>query len=261
MTVIRYILRRLGRDRSKRDCVLYRGMVLPPQPMRKCTVEFKDDAYFLDSASRDVEKLILRAGLTERSRVLDIGCGPGRLLIGVLHRLGKVASYQGIDVDVSAINWCRQHLQPRFAGAAFSHLDLYNERYNPAGTVHISDSFRFPVADASVDVIHLYSVFTHMIEEEIDVYLREFKRVLAPGGQVFATAYLEQDVDDDFAIDPEGYRGETDGALHRVRFRTDYFNQLVEHHGLTIQKYDYAAEWDGQTGLYLAHKQGGRLAA
>jgi ubiquinone/menaquinone biosynthesis C-methylase UbiE len=53
---------------------------------------------------------------------------------------------------------------------------------------------RLPISDKSVDRIILWSVFTHMFRADISHYLKEFSRVLRPGGFVFATCFI---VDDD----------------------------------------------------------------
>jgi ubiquinone/menaquinone biosynthesis C-methylase UbiE len=50
--------------------------------------------------------------------------------------------------------------------------------------------FALPVDDHSVDRIFAASVFTHLFEPEVAHYLREFARVLKPGGKIYASFFL-----------------------------------------------------------------------
>lgn len=39
-----------------------------------------------------------------QTRVLEIGCGPGRLPLGILAEQGTIGSYDGVDIDVASID-------------------------------------------------------------------------------------------------------------------------------------------------------------
>ncbi len=125
------------------------------------------------------------AGLRPDERVLDAGCGIGRIarpLVGYLDG----GSYAGFDVNAPAIGWCQARYPDHFA---FTLVDLYNARYHPTGTQR-AGTFRFPYADDSFDVALMASVLTHLLEEEADHYLAEARRVLRPGGRLLATFFL-----------------------------------------------------------------------
>ncbi len=231
-------------------CVRHGALRLPPAALRRCTTEFKDDEYFVESAVAEARKLVEHCGLTTASRVLDVGCGPGRLPVGILGRLGSIGTYQGIDVDEQAIAWCRRWIEPEHDDFRFTHLDIHNDRYNPTGAVRLDDRFRFDFDDGCFDVIYLYSVFTHMTVRDITIYLAEFRRLLAPGGRVFLTAYLEDDVPD-VGINPADYREASNSPLHRVRLNRAFFESLLATHGLAMVRFDHACEHDGQSGVYL----------
>ncbi|MHC4217250.1 MAG: class I SAM-dependent methyltransferase [Planctomycetota bacterium] len=235
---------------DSRVCVPYAGHNLPPASLRRCTREFKDDRYFLESARREAVKLISHCGLSPADRVLDLGCGAGRLPLGILDVVGTVQSYEGIDVDTHAIEWCRHWIAADHPAFRFTHLDIHNDRYNPDGGIRLNDRFRFDFPDGHFDVIYLYSVITHMTAADTRAYMREMRRLLAPNGAIFLTAYLERDVPD-VSINPTGYRQQSVKPLHRVRLGRDFFDGLLADNGLAIDRLDEHGEHDGQTGVYL----------
>ena len=233
-------------------CVPYAGLNLPPASLRRCTREFKDDRFYLDSARHEAVRLIKHCGLSPQDRVLDIGCGAGRLPLGILDVVGTVRGYEGIDVDRYAIEWCRHWIAEDCPAFRFTHLDIHNDRYNPAGRIRLDGRFRFDFPDGHFDVIYLYSVFTHMKAADTRVYLRELRRLLAPKGAIFLTAYLERDVPD-VCINPAGYRQPSNKPLHRVRLNRDFFAGMLAENGLAVRRFDEHGEYDGQSGVYLVH--------
>jgi SAM-dependent methyltransferase len=233
-------------------CVPYAGLNLPPASLRRCTSEFRNDRYYLDSARHEAVRLIKHCGLSPQDRVLDLGCGAGRLALGILDVVGAIRGYEGIDVDRYAIEWCRHWIEEDHPAFRFTRLDVHNDRYNPAGRIRLNARFRFDFPDRHFDVIYLYSVFTHMKPADTRVYLREMRRVLAPKGSVFLTAYLEPDVPD-VSINPAGYRQASNKPLHRVRLSRDFFAGMLAENGLAIRHFEEHGEFDGQSGVYLVH--------
>jgi ubiquinone/menaquinone biosynthesis C-methylase UbiE len=239
------------------DKVTYHGVTLPAPNLRACGPHFNDDAYYLASAEREARKLVDRLGMTGQSRVLDIGCGVGRLPIGILQTAAPLQSYTGIDVKLKSIRWCKRNLErldPRFR---FLHIDVKNDRYNPSGGA-LAEDFHLPIGPNSVDIIYLYSVFSHMTTRDIEIYLREFSRVLSDRGRVYLTTFLEQDVPD-ISVNPDQYRAEWAGPLHCVRFNQDYFVSLLEQSGLQLDAFDYADEDAGQSSVYASKRAKVRL--
>jgi SAM-dependent methyltransferase len=230
--------------------VRHAGCLLPPRGIRAGGEEFKDDAYYLKSARLEAARLVQKCGLTKASRVLDVGCGAGRLAVGILAELGGVASYTGIDVIRTTVDWCQQELQPTHPGLRFIHLDVANERYNPSGAV-IEAQTRLPVEDGSADVVNLYSVFSHMTYGDVVNYLHELRRVMAPTGRLFLTAFIESDVPN-YAINPPGYREQWSGALHAVRFERGFFEDMLSEARLNLVELVHARETNGQSALYIA---------
>jgi SAM-dependent methyltransferase len=230
--------------------VRYGDLRLPPRSLRPGGAHFQGDREFVESGRQDARKLRAAFGLDRSSALLDIGCGVGRFAIGLLAELGEVDDYTGLDVDASSIKWCRRHLEAHHAGLRFVHVDVENARYNKRGRP-LDEAFRLPFEAERFDVIHLYSVFSHMESAEVRRYLEEFRRLLKPDGGVFLTAFLEPGVEE-MEVNPPGYGPlEWKGALHCVRFSIDHFTRLVEDAGMTVARNDHGVEKDAQSAVYL----------
>lgn len=130
-------------------------------------------------------------GLTPSSRMLDLGCGIGRMGVPMAAFLDG-GTYDGLDVSAPDIRWCRRHLSRRHPHLRFHHVDVFHREYNPAGKLRAVDVL-LPFADRSFDVVLASSLFTHLLAPEAAHYLREIARVLAVGGTAFLTFFLLND--------------------------------------------------------------------
>jgi SAM-dependent methyltransferase len=248
--MIRRLIRRvLSRIRPRDAYVEVDGSILPARDRRWCGPEFKDDRFYLKSAELEAQRLVDLFQCTANTRVLDIGCGQGRLAIGLLRVLGE-PDYTGMDIHKDSIAWCSRHIASRHPSCRFIHIDVQNDRYNSRGA-RLDDAFRFDMPDGSADIIYLYSVFSHMTEADMRAYLREFARILAPGGGIFFTTFVEDGVPD-VSINPEGYRLSCSGPLHVVRYDRQHLYSVIGQCGFRVQDFSYATEADGQSALALA---------
>lgn len=125
-------------------------------------------------------------------RVLDVGCGIGRMAVAFTGYLSRDGRYDGFDVVPKGITWCQQVITPRFPNFRFQLADLYNKEYNPAARTRASE-YAFPYADGSFDFVFLTSVFTHMLPADVRHYLAEVRRVLRPGGRCLITWFVLDD--------------------------------------------------------------------
>lgn len=231
--------------------IKFKNTILPAKHLRFCGEEFRDNNKFLNSAIYEAERLIEHFGMDSNCSLLDVGCGPGRLAIGILNRIEDIHLYQGVDVDKRSIEWCNNHISRYHPNFKFSLLNVYNSRYNPGG-IKIDNGFQFPFEDQKFDIIYLYSVFSHMVTEDIKVYLKESFRILKQPGSMFLTAFVENDVPE-MTINPPNYRRKQwKGELHCVRFNKDYFESLLESNGFKIAHFDYERETHGQSAYYLS---------
>lgn len=173
-----------------------------------------------------------RAGLRPDDAVLDIGCGVGRLAAPLTSYLGPSARYEGFDIIERGIVWCRRHITARYPNFRFQVADVYNRFYNPHGRYPASE-YRFPYPDASFDFAFATSLFTHMLPDDSENYLREAGRVLRPGGTCVATFFLLDD--------------ETERAIAAGRTTPDFGHQGVGYRTVSLaepeQAIAYPVEW------------------
>jgi SAM-dependent methyltransferase len=127
--------------------------------------------------------------LSPSSRILEVGCGCGRLARAFACHLDPMGSYDGFDVADALVDWCKEHLEPLLPNFRFSLADIRAPGHNPTGAVAAS-TYRFPFPANIFDLAVVSSVFTHMLPEEIENYFAQLARVLKPDGRCFITALL-----------------------------------------------------------------------
>ena len=124
--------------------------------------------------------------LRDHVYILDVGCANGRVAIGLDLSNLRYYSYRGLEIVKPAVEFCQRafHNKPHFH---FTHLDIYNARYWPNGTIKPLNVV-YPLDDNTVDVVIANSVYTHVHSyAEAQHYLDEMQRVLKPGGVLYST--------------------------------------------------------------------------
>jgi SAM-dependent methyltransferase len=234
---------------SEASFVLYEGLRLPPPQYRWGGGRYRDDARYVSAARQNIRTIQQLCGLTSDSRLLDVGSGPGRLLTGALAELGSLREYVGLDVNRTVVDWALDALGDPAAGISFEWLNLRNERYNRGGK-EIGGGRVFPVDDAAFDVVTLISVFSHMRLTDIEAYLVELCRVLAPGGRIYLSLFVEYGVPPE-EENPPGYHRDWSGPLHCVRIDRRVFEDRVHEAGLAVHYFRYRHTNDGQSTYVL----------
>ena len=105
--------------------------------------------------------------LTRDSRILDFGCGWGRMIRFFLKNIVADTLY-GIDVDPAMIDIC-----------------VKTVRQGNYSIVKPEPPTEF--ANNSFDVVYAYSVFSHLAEPVHIKWVQEFSRILKPGGILVVT--------------------------------------------------------------------------
>ncbi len=116
---------------------------------------------------RDV--VLDKAKLRPDDTLLDVGAGDGLIALGALERLGPAGQVVFSDISQDLLDHCRK------ATAAEGLLDRCRFVHAPADSLN-------GVPDASVDVVTTRSVLIYVKDKA--AALREFYRVLRPGGRV-----------------------------------------------------------------------------
>lgn len=101
-------------------------------------------------------------------RVLDFGCGVGRLLRHLTAE-AEVARIDGCDMHSESIDWCKANLEPPFSFFVNSATPPLEE-----------------VEDETYDLVVAISVFTHIASGWAE-WVSELQRIIRPGGFLAAT--------------------------------------------------------------------------
>jgi ubiquinone/menaquinone biosynthesis C-methylase UbiE len=117
---------------------------------------------------------LIHLGLEPPHTLVDIGCGSGRLPLQLRHYL--TGRFIGTDILPEALDYAR-----KICGRP-------DWKFIPCSDCVI------PCADGSADVVTFFSVFTHLLDEDIFRYLREARRVVRPSGKV-VFSFLDFDCD------------------------------------------------------------------
>ena len=163
---------------------------LPAPPHLQHRVVGGYHADFYESGEELVDRInscIQSAGknLREFTRILDFGCGPGRVAVPMYYRLGDDTEIHATDLDGEAIAWCQEN----YATVA----RFQNNNAEPP--------FNYP--DNYFDFVYSISVFTHLPEDLQLRWLAELQRITKPGGYLLLTIHgiYYRDV---FESQPEG---------------------------------------------------------
>ena len=147
------------------------GLALPPVRLVHLVTNTYSYRWFLESGK--VGTTCMAAILAKNgyaiggfSSILDFGCGCGRMMRHWSNLQGP--RFHGTDYQDALAGWCRVHLP-------FAHFD----------TNRLSAGL--PYEQGSFDFIYAISVFTHLTEEMGLAWMKELRRVLKPGGLLYAT--------------------------------------------------------------------------
>lgn len=165
--------------------------------------------------------------------VFDFGCGCGRNARQMMLQKQPPSTYVGVDLNRQSIEWCRDNLTAMWPACEFHHLNVRNATFNAKAT---EERMRFPV-ERKYSLVNAHSVFTHIVERNLDHYFSECVRVLDADGAFRSTWFLfdktvfpmMQEFQNCLYINAED---PTNAAVYDYRFVARKF----EDHGLVISK-------------------------
>ena len=128
-------------------------------------------------------------GLQPHHRVLDVGCGSGRMAVPLTKFLSGEGSYEGFDIYAPVVNWCTGNITRKYPNFRFQVADLYNPAYNLKSKRQAAE-YVFPFAANYFDMVFLTSVFTHMKPRDMKAYVAQIARVLKPNARCLITFFL-----------------------------------------------------------------------
>ena len=145
-------------------------------------------------------RLIDPADIQAGQRVADYGCGPGFLTVELARRVGEGGHVQSFDVNADFV----ARTQDKLAAEGLAHR----------ATVTHLQSDMLPLDEDSLDRLIIKNVMCY-VDDPLGS-LKEFRRVVKPGGKVHA-------IDSDFymaafdPISPLDWRHVLDAAIHAFR--------------------------------------------
>jgi len=107
---------------------------------------------------------LITLGLKPGHTLVDVGCGSGRLPFALRNYL--TGRFIGTDILGEALEFAREKCG------------------RPDWEFIRNSEPTIPAADSSADFISFFSVFTHLLDEDIFRFLMEARRVLKPGGKI-----------------------------------------------------------------------------
>jgi len=159
--------------------------------------------------------LLRKLVLKPQSKILDIGCGLGRLPFSLLDYLNNDGEYYGIDIGKEAIEYCTKNYQrPNF------HFILNNNT-------------NIPITNNKFDFITFSSVFTHLYPNEIKEFLKQCKELLEKNGVIISDILVLNQI--------ETYAG-TRGKMF---YNLEYFEKLLKKEGFEYEiiRHDDGSKW------------------
>lgn len=199
-------------------------------------------------------------GLKPNHKVLDVGCGIGRMAVPLTKYLSKDGEYYGFDIVKMGIDWCKKNFTDKYPNFNFEHIDIYNKHYNPNGIGKSSD-YKFNYKDSFFDFVFLTSVFTHMRSTDINRYLAEISRVMKPDGRCLITFFLlnaestsliikEKSTQNIiYKLDDNSFTKDKNVPEKAIGFNEDYIKELFYKNDLNIIQPIHYGSWCGRTNF------------
>ena len=142
------------------------------------------EAYLRILSSRSVANSCgyLSERLRPGFRVLDVGCGPGSISVGIAEMVGPTGELHGIDIEPSQAEMAARATRERGLGNAY---------------FRVADVQALPFEDDYFDLVHCSGVLSYV--PDTGAALKKIKRVLKSGGILAC----QEIIMDSFLIHPD----------------------------------------------------------
>jgi SAM-dependent methyltransferase len=208
-------------------------MVIPFPPVELMKSVGTDDKNFFDNPKG--EPVFINEIESENyERVFDFGCGCGRIARTLmLQKESSPKRYIGIDLFKKSIEWCKDNLTKVDKNYVFIHHDVFNAQFNPKG---FNGTKPFPTSE-KFTLVNAHSVFTHIIESQMEFYLSECAKLLDDSGVLRSTWFffdkagfpMMQEFQNCLYINPDDL---TNATIYDYK----YIQNKYAEHGLVIYK-------------------------
>lgn len=165
-----YLQRYRNRNINYRFLCENPGISLPPDYLIYESFQINYHKYYTESieSAREITALLKKHADLSDIKILDWGCGPGRIIRHLPGMVSNNCHLYGTDYNEKSIEWCRKNIR----GVNFSINSLRAE---------------LPFSDNYFDIIYGLSVLTHLSEQLHHEWYNELLRILKPGGLILLT--------------------------------------------------------------------------
>lgn len=163
-------------------------------------------------------QILIDAGLRDGASVFDFGCGSGRVAHAVSKRV-DVREYLGTDVVQALLDYAATRTPDHYVFLRHDELGI-------------------PAADATLDMVHAFSVFTHLLHTEIYIYMQDMARALKPGGTL-VFSFLEFAAPTHWEVFRTSVAAQKQTALPHLNsfLERGQIEVLAAHAGFVVERY------------------------
>ncbi len=223
---------------------------------------------FLQIGVDTLRSLIRHANVNPASKILEIGSGMGRIALPLTQWLEGEGEYVGVEIVKDGVAGMVPEKHRRairsFPFPAPRHLQRILQ------SARKKEDRRPVAAEKHFDTAIFCSVFTHLIDSDVDAYLKLLSKHMASGGLLWGTWFIMDEearrlvregkstlkfiLDDSktFFLDAERK------STVAVAYDPDYVRQLLQSHGFAIEHLDKGLwcqrdlPWGGYQDLIVA---------
>ncbi len=205
-----------------------------------------------------VAYLKLLCSLKSTDVIWDIGCGYGNLQLSLANR-GWRGTIIGTDIHKPCISWAQKHITSKYETFKFVHSDIYNYAYWTKGK-YDAENWLSNFDNNNFDVIIARSLFTHMLPDELEIYIKYISKFIMSSGKIFATFFLLNDKQKSLDNNSIRFYRENETSIHAimnkmaptaaVAYEEEYIINIMKKNNLIVDEIYYGT-WSGREDCYL----------